>query len=195
MPSAGADSPDATLLTVAAFTGLRLGELRALRWADIDFGDQLVHVRRAYVRGVMKLPKSGKVRSVPLIDQAAVVLDAVSRREHFTAPDDLAFVNSLARTLDDSKLRRRFRKALAAAELKPGRLHDLPYSYCSLAVRCYWLDEVGVYADHSNIETTMLYVHHVPANDAADRLSAVVSTAVSVQTGCEPIRQASPLAA
>ena len=123
------------------------------------------------------------------------MLDAVSRREHFTAPDDLAFVNSLAHTLDDSKLRRRFRKSLAAAELKPGRLHDLPYSYCSLGVRCYWLDEVRVYAGHSNIETTMLYVHHVPANDAADRLSAVVNTAVSVQTGCEPIRQASPLAA
>src|SRR4051812_1163762 len=42
---------DATIFTVAAFTGLRLGELRALRWRDIDFAKRIVHVRRNYTYG------------------------------------------------------------------------------------------------------------------------------------------------
>jgi integrase len=32
----------------AAFTELRMGELRALRWSDVDFAKRLVHVRRSY---------------------------------------------------------------------------------------------------------------------------------------------------
>jgi hypothetical protein len=43
--------------------------------------------RRAnFTAGAAGRPKSGKVRSVPLIDQAARALDRLSRREHFTAP-------------------------------------------------------------------------------------------------------------
>jgi Phage integrase family len=45
------DKQDAALFRVAAFTGLRLGELRALRWSDIDFEKRLVHVRRSYTHG------------------------------------------------------------------------------------------------------------------------------------------------
>ena len=40
-----------------------------------------------------------------------------------------------------------------------------------MAVRAYRLDEVKAYAGHADIATTMRYVHHVPAHDAADRLT------------------------
>jgi integrase len=168
---------DGALFTVAAFTGLRLGELRALRWGDLDFGARLVHVRRSHVRGETKLPKSGRVRSVPMIDPVVAALDRLSRRPLFTDDDDLVFVNDVGETVEESALRRRFYKALAAAGLKRGRLHDLRHSYCSLAVRAYRLDEVKAYAGHADIAMTMRYVHHVPAHDAADRLSAVVAAA------------------
>lgn len=36
----------AAIIRVAAYTGLRLGELRALRWRDVDFAKSLLHVRR-----------------------------------------------------------------------------------------------------------------------------------------------------
>jgi len=72
----------AALITVAAFTGLRLGELRALRWGDIDFTARMILVRHNLPHGgEERAPKSGKVRSVPLIDQAAVALDGLSRRQ------------------------------------------------------------------------------------------------------------------
>src|SRR3954468_2538224 len=88
---AAANEREAAILTTAAFTGLRMGELRALRWQDVDFAKRLVHVRRGYVQGVFDVPKSRKVRSVPMVDQVAVALDALSRRDRFTRPDDLVF--------------------------------------------------------------------------------------------------------
>jgi integrase len=90
LAASAANEQDAALFEVAAFTGLRLGELRALRWSDVDWLRRLVHVRRSFTRGQEGPPKSGKVRSVPLVDQAARALDGLSRRERFIGEDDLA---------------------------------------------------------------------------------------------------------
>jgi len=174
-----ADDQDAAFYTVAAFTGLRLGELRALRWADLNFTDRLVHVRRSFTEGRLKAyPKGRRRRSVPMIDQIIPPLDRLSQREHFTDPEDLVFVNATGGVIEASALRRRMYAAIDAAQLKHVRIHDLRHSYCTMAVRAYRLDEVKAYAGHVDIATTMRYVHHVPAHDAADRLSAVVAQAV-----------------
>lgn len=42
---------DAAIFTVAAFTGLRMGELRALRWEDVDFAKRMIRVRANYTTG------------------------------------------------------------------------------------------------------------------------------------------------
>ena len=169
------DEQDAALYTVAAYTGLRMGELLALRWADVEWAKRLLHVRRSYTYGHESEPKSGRVRSVPLLAQAAAALDALSQRERFTDPDDLVFSSPTGSYLDGSALRRRFKAALAQAELKPIRFHDLRHSFGSLAVQAYPLTDVKVWMGHADISTTMIYVHHVPQHDAADRLSQLVS--------------------
>ena len=114
---AAGSEQDAAVILVAAFTGLRLGELRGLRFADVDFALQRILVRGNYVQGASGLPKSGKVRSVPLNDQAARALDQLSRREHFTAPDDLVFCSEVGEHRDDGSIRRAFYQALDAAGL------------------------------------------------------------------------------
>jgi integrase len=174
-----ADDQDAAFYVVAAFTGLRLGELLALQWRDLNFTDRLAHVRRSYTRGRFKpYPKGRRRRSVPMIDQVIPPLDRLSQREHFTDPEDLVFVNTTGGVIEESALRRRMWNALDAAQIKRVRLHDLRHSYCTMAVRAYRLDEVKAYAGHVDIATTQRYVHHIPAHDAADRLSAVVAQAV-----------------
>src|SRR5207248_4849256 len=118
------DLQDAAIYTVAAYAGLRLGEIRGLRWRDVDFAKRLIHVRRAFTQGNEDTPKSGRARAVPMIDQTARVLDELSRRESHVGDDDLVFVSPTGAYLEDSALRRRFYGALNAAKIKHLRFHD-----------------------------------------------------------------------
>lgn len=165
---------DAAMITVAAFTGLRLGELLALRWRDVDFSKRIVHVRWSYVGGNVDRPKSHRVRSVPMIDQAARALDGLSRRERWTDADDLVFVNAIGGHVDGVRLGRRFREALEAAGLQRLRWHDLRHVFGSMAVQVFPLTDVKAYMGHADVQTTMVYVHHVPQHDAAAKLSRLV---------------------
>jgi integrase len=185
----GAESAqDGALFTVAAFTGLRLGELLALHWADVDFAKRLVHVRGSYTLRQSGPPKSGHVRSVPLIDQAMEPLDRLSRREHFTAPDDLVFAGIVGGHLDGSAVRKRFYGALERAglgtmrtKLEPITFHDLRHTFGTLAVQAFPLSDVKAYMGHADIQTTMIYVHHVPRHDAAAKLSAIVGAETGIE--------------
>lgn len=169
---AAADQQDAALYTTAAFTGLRLGEVRALRWRDVDFGLRVIHVRRAFTQKSEDVPKSGRARAVPLTDQVGRALDGLSHRDRYTGDDDLVFPSPLGGYLDDSALRRRYYKALKAAGIEHLRFHDLRHTFGTLAVQEFSLSDVKAYMGHADIATTMIYVHHVPQHDAADRLSA-----------------------
>jgi integrase len=184
LAASAANSQDAVLFTVAAFTGLRLGELRALRWRDIAWTQGFLHVRRSFTCGEEGPPKSGRVRSVPLVDQAARALDRVSRREAFVGDDDLVFINEHGKYFEESAMRRRFYKAVKAAGLAHIRFHDLRHTFGTLAVRAFPLTDVMAYLGHSNVQTTMTYVHHLPKNDAADRLTDVLDSSLRTETGC-----------
>jgi integrase len=165
------DEQDAALFVCAAYAGLRLGELRALRWRDADFALRMIHVRRAFAQTAEDAPKSGRVRAVPMVDQVARALDGLSRRERLTSLDDLVFPSAGGSHFDDSALRRRYYKALEAAEIAHLRFHDLRHTFGTLAVQVFPLSDVKAYMGHADIATTMIYVHHVPQHDAADRLS------------------------
>lgn len=58
---AAASEQDAALYLTAAFTGLRRGELLALRWRDVDFAGSVIRVRASFAEGHVTTPKSGKV--------------------------------------------------------------------------------------------------------------------------------------
>jgi integrase len=173
---AGATAQDRALYITAAFTGLRMGELRALEWSDVDFGKRLIHVRRNYVKGDLALPKSGKVRSVPMTDHVMQVLDVLSRRAFYVDPDCLVFGNEVGGIVSDDVVRRAFKSALSTAGLKPIRFHDLRHTYGTIAVQVFALSDVKAYMGHADIATTMRYVHHVPQHDAADKLSRLIAT-------------------
>lgn len=164
---------DAELVRVAAYTGLRLGELLALRWGDIDFAGAKIVVQRAISDGVETTTKSGKVRRVPLPDQAVGALNRLSRRKDFTSAEDLVFCNIFGRRLDRYSLRDRFNDARKAAGLRPLRLHDLRHTYGSLLARA-GIDLVTIQAamGHSALTTTSIYLHARPAHEQAAAFSA-----------------------
>lgn len=176
------DEQAGTLYMAAAMTGLRLGELLALRWRDLDFAGERVHVRRSWspVAGKEKTPKSGKVRSVPLVPELVGPLDRLSRREWFTGEDDLVFASPVGEHMDGWTLRRRFESALKRAGLRRIRFHDLRHCFGSTAVRALPLSDVQAMMGHAHITTTMRYVHHRPgAADAAKLSRAFAGESVS----------------
>jgi integrase len=186
---------DAAVILVAAFTGLRLGELRALRWRDVDFANRLIHVRRSHYGAAGTKegpPKSGEARSVPLIDVAARALDGLSRRERFTGAKDRVFCDPAGGTLSDGVIRVTFYAALEAAgtdrDRGTGKLlvfHDLRHTFGTLAVQAFAISDVQAYMGHANIATTMIYVHHRPQHDAADRLGELVAGTERVPAGTQ----------
>ena len=165
-----ADDQDAALYTVAAFTGLRLGELRALRWGQVSFERGTVTVAAAMSGGRVDSPKWGKTRTIPLATPAAAELARLADRDRFVDPDDLVFCGPLGETLDDSAIRRRLRRAQKAAGLRPLRFHDLRHSFGSLVVRELDTATLKSWMGHTRLATTERYLHAKPRHSDVARL-------------------------
>jgi integrase len=159
---------DAAIYLTAAFTGLRQGELIALRWRDVDFPGSAVRVRASYTNGHLTSPKSGKVRSVPMASRVAEVLARLGGREFFTDDGDLVFAGITGGYLDGSALSKRYRAALRRAALRPLRFHDLRHTFGTRVIGVADIRRVQEWMGHANVQTTMQYLHYVPRpQDAA----------------------------
>jgi integrase len=158
---------DAAIFLTAAFTGLRLGELLALRWRDLDFAGSAVRVRASYAGGALTTPKSGKVRAVPLAPDVAKALTKLAERGQFVAPDDLVFPSDTGSFLDGSALRRRYKAALRDANLRSLRFHDLRHTFGTRMIAKADIRRVQEWMGHADIQTTMRYLHYTPREDDA----------------------------
>ncbi len=169
---------DAALFLAAAFTGLRMGELLALQWRDVDFTGEAIRVRHSYnIHGGLGTPKSGKVRSVPLVPDVAQALAGLGQRAEFVADDELVFPNEFGRFMDASALRDRYKAARTRAGLRPLRFHDLRHTFGTLAVRKAEVPAVQAWMGHADIQTTMRYVHHRDRGDEARLLAQAFAVA------------------
>ena len=164
---AAASERDAAIFLTAAFTGLRQGELVALRWRDVDFQGSVLRVRASYAAGELTTPKSGRVRSVPLAPEVADTLTRLAGREAFTAEGDLVFPGEAGGFLDSSGLRRRFKAALRRAGLRPLRFHDLRHTFGTRMIAKADIRRVQEWMGHADIQTTMRYLHYAPRADDA----------------------------
>jgi integrase len=63
-----------TACTLALKTGMRQGELIALRWANVDLSNEVIHVRENYTRGRLTSTKNRQARDVDLTPDAAQLL-------------------------------------------------------------------------------------------------------------------------
>ena len=181
------DRRDADAVRVAAYAGLRMGELLALHVEDVDWAGAALIVSRAISAGVERGTKSGRVRQVPLADHAGRALARVLDRDDFTGRGEFVFCNVYGRRLDGSALRRRYIRARDAVGLRPLRWHDLRHTFGSLLV-AGGIDLVSVKdaMGHSQLSTTSRYLHARPARERAAAFTAAFGADVTAGIGGRP---------
>ncbi len=119
------------LVLTAICTGMRAGELMALRWTAVDLVEGIVHVRidGNYVLGEFGTPKSRSSKRAIIIP--SILVDALARAKE-TAEHELVFVNSIGGPLDwRNFISREFQPLLKEAGVSRIKLHSIRHYYAS----------------------------------------------------------------
>lgn len=153
---------DRLLFATAIFTGLRQGELLALRWQDIDLVRQVLHVRRTYDPAFgFNEPKSAAGRRTVYMPPDLVDM---FRDEGFAkAPADLVFSTEYGLPIDPDHLRRyMFYPNFKRAGLREIRFHDLRHTYAAMMIAIgaspkLLQEQLG----HDSIDTTYRHYGHL----------------------------------
>jgi integrase len=109
--------PAATVVLTAAFTGLRRGEIRGMRWENLESGDPLAFYRvsQSIWKGYVTEPKTAKSKApVPIIGLLAKRLE--EHRDRCGKPSSgVMFTNTVGNPMDLNELYRRIIKDIFAA--------------------------------------------------------------------------------
>lgn len=163
---AARDPWERALLMFPLHTGTRMGEQRAVRWKDVDFGRRVLHVRQSApsTLNVIKAPKSNRHRSVGLTPELAEALLAIRDGR---GGDDLIFTRDSGGMLHPGQ----FREVLWAAQKRAGlrriKWHELRHSYASILVSGGApLALIRGLLGHSSVKMTERYAHLAERNGA-----------------------------
>ena len=167
------------ILLTAVLTGMRRGELIALRWKSVDFASRLIIVEA-------ETAKTARTRAIPVTRDLEYELEALRRFRRGDVRDGLDFVvvRSDGCPMTADALRRLFKRALdrcgAIAPEKRGKItfHTLRHTCASLLQKAgVSLFEIGRILGHSSTQTTLRYANLFAdeTRDAVDRLASVVN--------------------
>jgi len=160
------------LILTAAMTGMRKGELRALRWSDLDWGALKLRVHRSYVRGQFGTPKTRRsVRAIPLASRLVEELEQHHRTTAWNADSDLVLAHPhTGRPLDHARLLQHFKAALIRANVRPVRLHDLRHTFATQVAASgqVSLRTLQEWMGHCDAKTTQIYADYMPGEREAE---------------------------
>jgi integrase len=152
---------------VLLFTGIRTGEGLGLKWADLDFAEKKLYVRRAISRGGETTPKTKKsLRVRPMPDHLFAALRNHKVMAHYVAPQDYVFASSTGRPANADDLRTALQKVLRenlkiVLPLREDGLHLLRHTSGSLVFGATGsVKEAQEWLGHSSARVTLdTYVH------------------------------------
>lgn len=194
--AAAAEHPDGAVCAVAVMTGLRLGEIRGLRWQDIDMDASILrvtHQLQSNDGGGWRLttPKTDtSIRTLPL---PAVTVAALKRQHRRQLEDRVlagsrwqdhgfVFTAQQGQPMPEQRIRLALEAILASAGVDGLRFHDLRHTFASFLIS-NGCDLVGIkeLMGHTSIQTTAnRYAKLFPDKKQAvmatwDQLSSVAS--------------------
>ncbi|MBO7275892.1 MAG: site-specific integrase [Clostridia bacterium] len=177
-------------LVIILTTGLRRGEIAALKWKHIDLTNKVIHIRENMVKaGVQILEKSPKsesgIRDIPIGDDVAELLFE-AQKQYFIDREDPCFrdLGYVIHKKDGTPYRpdaltRKWARFLEANNLPKIRLHDLRHTHATLLIQAGVNPKVvQERLGHADVTITLnTYTHVMPdmAKDAANKIENIIN--------------------
>lgn len=172
--------PCHTLVLVAALTGMRIGEILALRWKSLDLLHGSILIRESVSEGRFGSPKTrSSRRDVPMSEPVRKAFEVARAQSRQVGPDDLVFSTRKQTPLNPKNLLRRVVQPMCVAlELPVITWHSFRHTHATL------LGEVGeslrtaqAILGHSDLGTTLnVYTHAIPESQrrAVDKVADIL---------------------
>ncbi len=166
------------LILTAIGTGLRQGELLALRWSDVDLEAGVLTVRHTLERKSRRLAEPKTERSRRVLRLPLPVTVALRRLPRTSV---YVFPSQAGGPLDSRHVTQALQLVLARAGMRPQSFHQLRHAFATLQLEAgAELFEVSRALGHSDIGTTAnVYAHFTEAmaERTADRMAGILQEA------------------
>lgn len=148
---------DLLLLSLLIYTGERRGEVLGLRWEDIDFDSDMIHVERAVAFPsnqpfVGETKSKAGVRSIPLLPELKNILLRYKKAEGY-------IVGNGDKPLTERAYRCAYKRIDSKLDLHGATAHVFRHTFMTMAVDALDLKTLQTIAGHASHVTTMRYVH------------------------------------
>lgn len=152
-------------ILLAIYTGIRIGELCALKWGDINFNSQLLHINKTMIRTYTKEdgsqlnitpPKSrSSVRTIPLSKWVMYYANLLR------GDDEEYIVTGKIKYTEPNKYRLYYNRLLKDLNLPHLKFHALRHTFATRCIECGCdYKSLSEILGHSNVSITMnLYIH------------------------------------
>ena len=161
------------------YTGLRIGELIALKWKDVDLDGKYIYINKSastiknrdknsnedkkYVKEITSAKTKSGNRSIPLSDRAIEMLNLLINKNPNYKPDDIVFLNQNDNMVSRANVTRTLQSMLTRAECEVEQcgLHALRHTFGSyLILHKIDVKIVSQLMGHKDVTVTYnIYVH------------------------------------
>ncbi len=181
------------IVAVAVGTGMRSGELRALRWEHVHLDGSSPHVMCCYGGTPAKPRKNGKVHRVSLFGLALDTFRAMAKRLHADDREGIVFrsFRGSYRAIGHAVERDEWLAWLGEAKIdRRVRFHDLRHTCATLLLNGAWgrkwtYEEVKELLDHSSVKVTERYAKALGSlvEDAAAEMRSLARSKKGTRRG------------
>jgi integrase len=161
------NSKTSLCVLLSMYTGLRVGEVCALKWSDIDLEKSILTVNRTVQRiktmnsacfttiSIGKPKSRSSMRQIPLPDFLADILN------HFNYKNDSYVLSGSERIIEPRTMQYRFKSILKKANLPSINYHALRHMFATNCVKAgFDVKTLSELLGHCSVETTLnRYVH------------------------------------
>jgi len=145
-------------------TGMRLGELCAIKWTDVNFNDRTISV--SSTAKDQHIQPNTKTNTSRVIDMSNQLHDTLKKHKKTKGNNKFVFMKN-GKLMPQATIRRRWNKTTNDIGIGHRRLHDIRHTFASrLLGKCAPINYVSNQLGHSNPHITLtVYAHFIPADN------------------------------